>query len=414
MSSAGLNNILLISPESGFGGSEKSFATLSKMLKKHYNVHIVFFSNYIIPTYPLYGNIIYLDTPGAKNILQSIINIIRRFNQIRKIKKKLDVVASISFLEGANYLNVLTKRKEKCIISIRGSIIHDPNIKGIGRILRKGFLIPLFYKKADRVICISKGLKDEMVNFFNLKKNKIKIIYNSINPIEIENQSTEMLDAQYEDLFNDYTLISHSRISYEKGIQYQFLILNKLIKKIPDLKLILIGEGPYMDDLIKICDRLKLKYFVRGKSKWDPAKVHVIFWGYSENPYKLIRKADMFVSTSLTEGFGNSILEAMACKCVVISSNCPYGPEEIIIPDNDLLKNNAKEYPICHENGILLPVIKHSKDKKALDLWISTIEDIIHKRITSFSIDSAYQRACYFNEKKLKKNWIDVINENRQ
>lgn len=409
MSSAGLNNILLISPESGFGGSEKSFARLSKMLSGHFKVHIVLFGNYTDPMYPLHGNIIYLNTSAANNFIGSIINIIQRIRKIREVKKKFVIIASISFLEGANYLNILTKRKEKCIISIRGSIIHDPNIKGFGKILRKDLLIPILYKKADRVICISKGLKGEMVDFFDLEKDKINIIYNSINCDEINKYSNESLDKKYEDLFKGFTIISHSRISHEKGIQYQLLILNKLLKKIPGLKLVLIGDGPFKTNLINYCNELNLQYFIRGESKTNPIETQVIFWGYTKNPFKLVRRADMFISTSATEGFGNSILEAMACKCLVVSSDCPYGPREIIIPDKDISKTNTNQYPIYHENGILMPVINNFQHKESVDLWVSTIEDIILKRISGYSIDGAYHRACNFDDKKLEDKWINVI-----
>ena len=408
MNSAGLNNLLLISPESGYGGSEKSFAQLSRILCRHYNIHIVFFGNSTDPTYPLGGNTIYLNTPAANNIIRSIINFIIRLKKIRAIKKNLNIVASISFLEGANYLNILTRKKEKCIISIRGSIIHDPNIKGFGRVFRRGLLIPVLYRKADKVICISRGLKDELMSFFSLENDKIDIIYNSINSREIEEKSKESVDTKYEAFFNDFTLISHSRISHEKGIQFQLLILNNLLKLIPDLKLVLIGDGPFKNKLINLCKELELQYYVRGEGNMKPSNCQVIFWGYTDNPFKLINKADMFISTSLTEGLGNSILEAMACRCLVVSSDCPYGPKEIIIPEKDMA-NSSKEYPVYHENGILMPVISHIGDKKSIDLWTSTIKDIILRGAMGHSVDAAFNRACNFNDEELEKRWLSAI-----
>ncbi len=412
MSSTSQNNILLISPESGFGGSEKSFAQLSKILHKHYNVHIIFFDNYTKPVYPLYGKIIYLNTPGAKNFISSIINIVVRIRKIRTIKNDLNISTSISFLEGANYLNILTKKKEKCIISIRGSIIHDPNIKFFGKIIRRSILIPLLYRIADRVVCISNGLKQEMMNHFHLKKDKIRVIYNSINCDEINNLRKETLGNKYEELFNNFTIISHGRIAPEKGIQYQLIILSKLLKKFPNLKLILIGDGTLKGNLINLCNKLNLRYFEKGSSSADPVKYHVIFWGYEKNPFKLLGKANLYISTSLTEGFGNSIIEAMACKCLTISSDCPYGPREIIIPENDSFKTSMPEYPKYHENGILMPVINNIEKEESTDLWVKTIEDIIHNKVTNYSSDAAFKRASIFSEKRLENNWINVIANN--
>jgi glycosyltransferase involved in cell wall biosynthesis len=56
----------------------------------------------------------------------------------------------------------------------------------------------------------------------------------------------------------------------------------------------------------------------------------VRLWGFQENPHRFIAAADAFVLSSLWEGFGNVIVEAMACGVPVIATDCPHGPAEII------------------------------------------------------------------------------------
>lgn len=56
----------------------------------------------------------------------------------------------------------------------------------------------------------------------------------------------------------------------------------------------------------------------------------VKFWGFVENPYPFFKRASVFVLSSRWEGFGNVIVEAMACGCPVVSTRCDFGPDEII------------------------------------------------------------------------------------
>jgi len=57
----------------------------------------------------------------------------------------------------------------------------------------------------------------------------------------------------------------------------------------------------------------------------------VEFTGYVDNPYKYLSRADLFVLSSKWEGFGLCIIEALACGCPVVSTDCPNGPREILV-----------------------------------------------------------------------------------
>ena len=104
-------------------------------------------------------------------------------------------------------------------------------------------------------------------------------------------------------------------------------LLKLVLEKTP-VRLMILGDGPEKEKLTHLA-------FQMGLSK------DVAFLGFQENPFKYMKKASVFVLSSLQEGFGNVIIEAMACGAPVISTNCPTGPGEII----------------QHmENGILVPV----------------------------------------------------------
>jgi hypothetical protein len=96
--------------------------------------------------------VIFVDPPGYKGIAGKINAWRYRLKRVKQIKKENDIDVSISFLEGPDYVNVLTKGKEKVVLSIRGSKIHDKQIAGLMGKVRIKALIPGLYRRADEIM----------------------------------------------------------------------------------------------------------------------------------------------------------------------------------------------------------------------------------------------------------------------
>ncbi len=115
--------------------------------------------------------------------------------------------------------------------------------------------------------------------------------------------------------------------------QKNFLLLIKAFKKIlikyPNYHLILLGEGE-QEEMLK--EKVK-KFEIQNK---------VFFLGYQKNVYKYLLNSDCFILTSLWEDPGFVILEAALSNTLIISSNCPNGPDEILSSGRNgfLFKNN--------------------------------------------------------------------------
>ena len=89
-------------------------------------------------------------------------------------------------------------------------------------------------------------------------------------------------------------------------------------KKKEFIRLVIIGKGP---------EEGKLKKFIKDNN----LKKNVKMLGYKSNPFPYIKKSDIFILTSKFEGLPNVLLEAIALKKIVISTNCPTGPKEILL-----------------------------------------------------------------------------------
>ena len=248
------------------------------------------------------------------------------FLKLKRIIKENKIDTVISFLERSNYINILAKKfgaghktyiGERCNAS---EYYSDKSLKSFIAL----FLIRKLYKKADLIIVNSYGIKDMLVKDFKLSEKKIKTIYNPVDIQEISELAKIPLNNQ--EIFRYPVIITVGRLIKEKGHKCLINAFKQVQEQISEAKLVILGEGGLEKDLKELAKELKLE---------------VCFLGFQKNPFKFLARSEVFVLSSLTEGFPNSLVEAMACSIPVISTDCPSGPNEIIQDQ---------------ENGILIPV----------------------------------------------------------
>jgi glycosyltransferase involved in cell wall biosynthesis len=181
----------------------------------------------------------------------------------------------------------------------------------------KKYFMDWSHKKADIVIVPSKGVKNDLLNSYKLREEKIKVIYNSVD-LELIRESILVYGQASPELFTDDipTIAAFGRLIKRKGFE-DLLRAFRLVLDRVDARLILIGDGEERLNLQKLGNGLGINGSVR-------------FLGYQENPFGIISSSDLFILSSRWEGFGNVIIEAMACGVPVISTDCPFGPNEII------------------------------------------------------------------------------------
>jgi len=175
---------------------------------------------------------------------------------------------------------------------------------------------------SDRVICCSKAVWDFVVQKEGIQPDKAVIVYNGINqdrfslPFDAAKLKSSIGLKQ-----GDLVIIKVALLMPKKGHKNLFDALDLLAKDIPRVRCLLVGHGSAEDEE-------DLKEYAR-KLKLDD---HVIFLGARRDVADLLRIADLFVLSSLTEGLPLCILEAMAAGLAVVATDV--GGVKEILEDN--------------------------------------------------------------------------------
>lgn len=175
-------------------------------------------------------------------------------------------------------------------------------------------IVRFFCRFATRVLVASEGLKEECVKVYGSVPTKVLVIPNGVDTARLQrihNASPPKPESQAM-----IHIITFGRLAPEKDIDTLLAAFHIARQKI-QARLTIIGDGP---------ERQRLEELAKGLDLSD----QVAFLGFHPDPFAMIKGADIFVHTARFEGFGNAILEAMACGIAVIATDCDFGPREII------------------------------------------------------------------------------------
>ncbi|MCR8746793.1 glycosyltransferase [Romboutsia lituseburensis] len=388
-------NVAFIIPSLKNGGAERVLSTISMNLDENIKQYI-FTWNGKDPDYDFNGKIVEIDVQNSTSLIKNVGVLLKRVREVRKYKKEYKIDTCISHLEGPNIVNLLSKGSEKTVITVHN--FQSKERTGLYGFIFK-ILMKLLYNRADQIVVVSKAIKQDLVNNFNIKRTKIEVIYNPFDCKKIERLAEEELDDKYKEIFNNDVIINVGRLTEQKGQWNLIKSFYHLKKKNSKVKLVILGSG-------ELEDRLKELVYNLGLGK------DVIFLGFQSNPFKFVSKAKIFALTSLYEGFPMCIPESMACSTAIISVDCKSGPREILANNSEDLKVEGAVY--C-DYGVLTPEFYNSINTNEANI---TLEEEIFSDALNQMLKMDLSNYCKngkirvqkFNVDKIISRWIELIN----
>jgi glycosyltransferase involved in cell wall biosynthesis len=146
---------------------------------------------------------------------------------------------------------------------------------------------------------------------------RLQVIYNGLPGNEIRQLAAEPLPDEHEQIFAAPTIVTAGRLDEVKGQHYLVQAHAELRSRGFAQQLVILGEGPRGEDLRRLAEELGVS-----------GSVH--FLGFQQNPYRYMRRASVFALSSILEGLGLVLGEAMFCGAPVVSFDCPTGPREVL------------------------------------------------------------------------------------
>lgn len=310
----------------------------------------------------------------------------RFFCSLPKIYKYLKQTEPDAFIVARDYINIpiiiiknILRIKTRLMISCHTNMAEEVKYAGLKRkIFLKIilFLTRFTYRYADSVVVVSEGIKNDVHIYSGLDKDRITTIYNPIIDSKMEAQMKEEVECKWIEV-DEKVIISVGRLTRQKDFVTLIKAFDLVKKQYEGVKLIILGEGEDRVKLQKLIDEMGL-----GKE--------VNLWGYVNNPYAYLKKADLFVLASAWEGFGNSIVEAMATGIPLICTDCPSGPSEILANGKygDLVKVGDYEelskrilYNLRNVN-----VLKETKEARVKRAYEFTLEEAANKYLHALKL----------------------------
>lgn len=370
------NNIKLILfiPNLSGGGAERVFVNLAEIFtERGIDVELVV-GNAVGELAPFVKNINVLDLRSS-SVIRSIIPLMRHIQ-----KSKPDIL--LSGMPHANLAAIIAIKLSRTKCRVIASV-HENAFFAFQHIsLYEKFILyslKFAYFFCNGFTAVSRGLLKSSESYYkeSLPQQRTSIY----NPI-IKDLTSINIAKYIPQKGNEkpYKIISAGRLSHEKNFRMLINAFSKLEDK-RNFTLTIYGEGPERSALEKLISDLQLEELIKLP-------------GYTHNLADELAQSDLFVMTSLWEGFGNVLVEALAAGCQVISSDCESGPREILsdgkygqlIPVNDvdaLVKaiNKARSGP---KPLFDLDMLKPFTFKSVGDQYIKLFEAVSGKNFNEF------------------------------
>lgn len=342
-----MKEIAIFQKDLKIGGIQKSLINLLNNIDLNkYNVDLYIFdrANFYENELDNRINIIYLNKYNYLNRLV-FFDVLKKIKKVN-ITKSYDIAIDYNSYSNECAIHALKVNAKKRYIYAHNDVILKSKNEIKYRILT--FFFQKKYLYFDKIIAVSKGVKESIIEKYNFHESRIEVIPNYIDTKEIIEKSEEKVDFAPNP--EHYNLVTIGRLVHQKGFDLLIKEMREIVAKNNNIDLYIVGDGEEKNRIKNLIEKYNLKN-----------NVHLL--GSRKNPYSILKLMDGFILTSRYEGQGIVLLEA---KCLGL---------DIFIPKR-LEKYNEN---IKGTNNLVEEVVNATKKEKKVDKLTKYNDDIIKK-----------------------------------
>lgn len=247
--------------------------------------------------------------PGVALAPANALALVRRFRPhvVMSFLKGMSLITQAAVtMYGRHRVRWIAREGNNTLAVLRSELGNPVALASVKR------LMAFCYGSADRLLTISEDMARDLIRDLGLRPERVRTIYNCVDIASVHKRAAEEPALPVRGPF----LVYVGRLHPQKGVDI-LLRAYASSRAREQYRLVLVGDGAQRAELTALAERLGVAD-------------HVTFTGFVENPWSYMTRARAFLLPSLWEGFGNVVVEAMACGAPVVVTDCDFGPREIV------------------------------------------------------------------------------------
>jgi glycosyltransferase involved in cell wall biosynthesis len=215
----------------------------------------------------------------------------------------------------------LSGGRGRVVVSERIQVSQHATFEGPWADRRLHGLLQRAYLKADVIVAVSDGVADDLAAYAGIPRERITTVYNPVVGPDLERRAREPLDHPWFSAGAPPVILGAGRLDQQKDFGTLIRAFARVRAKRP-ARLVILGADSRMQPAFSA----ELKALPGALAVAED----VAMPGFVDNPLAYMARSAAFVLSSLYEGLGVVLIEALACGTPVVSTDCPSGPREIL------------------------------------------------------------------------------------